>query len=211
MLVSAAACLSLTSSEFIRNHTTTGWVLLGIYLVLCFTFMFRWLGSMSNETVLINILKILVVCTCLLYIQSLFVLELITCTFMPDPSKGLTLMNVYSLAEKKALQDDLAGAIAEYEKVIAEEPEDITARLRLAELCCENAEYKKAVMAYEALLARAKRLDANQYCTVHSRLSDIYAARLADREAARKHVRAIIEKYLDSKYAQLAEDRLATL
>jgi hypothetical protein len=122
--------------------------------------MFRWLLSMSNETVLFNIFRILGVCMGLLYIQGLFVLELVTYTFMPDPSKGLKPMNVYSLAEKKALQDDLTGAIAEYEKVIAEAPDDLTARLRLAELCCENEDYKKAVMACETLLAREQRLDS---------------------------------------------------
>jgi lipopolysaccharide biosynthesis regulator YciM len=137
--------------------------------------------------------------------------ETIVETFMPDRSRGLRLMRFYTEAEKKVIEDDLPGAIEEYEKVIAEDPDDMRARLRMAELCGEAEQYNKAVATYEAILARSEKLSRSEHCSVLTLLSDIYSKHFHDGDRARKNIQAIIDRYPHTSYADFARERLARL
>ncbi|RJP65265.1 MAG: hypothetical protein C4532_17875 [Candidatus Abyssobacteria bacterium SURF_17] len=208
LLVLTGVSIYLAYSGYIPGRTHLGWAYFGFVLTVYFAFAYLCFRSIHDPFALFGSVLLM---SLLLATQGPFVLELISQSIMPDPSKGLKLIKVYTEAERKAAQDDLPGAIAEYEKVIAEDPDDMTARFRLAELCYENEEYRKAAMSYEAILTRASRLDVHQHCSALTRLSEIYATHLNDIKGARKHVKTIIEKYPGTKYAGYAMERLDKL
>jgi tetratricopeptide (TPR) repeat protein len=107
--------------------------------------------------------------------------------------------------------EDLPGAITQYERIIAEDPGELSARFRLAELCSENEDYRKAAGVYENILEQANEIGVDQHCSVLTRLSEIYAHRLDDADSARRHIHTIIKKYPDTKYAGYARDRLDSI
>jgi tetratricopeptide (TPR) repeat protein len=208
LLTLSGVSIYLAFSGYLPGRTYIGWTFLGFYVTIFLAFAIFWLRPMQNPFMQFFAALLLGL---LLATQGPLVVELISQAVMPDPSKGLKLIKVYTEAEKRVVQDDLPGAIEEYEKVIAEDPDDVTARFRLAELCYQNEEYRKAAMAYEALLAREKGLDVNRHCSALTRLSEIYAQHLGDTKSARKHVQTIIDKYPGTKYAGYAMDWLENL
>jgi tetratricopeptide (TPR) repeat protein len=147
----------------------------------------------------------------LLMLQAPLLVELVTLAVMPDSSRGLKLLKVHTEAEKRVIQDDLPGAILEYESIIAEDPGDIEARFRLAELRYQNEEYRKSASAYEALLGHSQELDMDRHCSVLTRLSEIYAHQLGDVETARAFVQRIVSEYPDTRYADYAREHIDNL
>ena len=154
----------------------------------------------------------------ILMTQGPLLFETITQSFVPNSSSGLKLLKVHTEAEKKVIEDDLPGAIAEYESIVAKDPEDLDALYRLAEICCQNHDYAKAAKAYHAIVARGRDLGIGQHCSALTRLSEIYANNLGDIEKARKCIRTIITEYPETKYAgvvladgQLCRGRIAGL
>ncbi len=140
-----------------------------------------------------------------------FVLELFSRSFLPDPSRGLKVIKTYSAAERRVSADDLPGAIEEYEKEIASDPGDVTARFRLADLCYQNKDYPKSIDAYKGLLELKSKLDIHQHCSALMRISEIYAQNLNNVEQAREYLDIIIREHGDTKYAVFAADRLQNL
>jgi tetratricopeptide (TPR) repeat protein len=166
-------------------------------------------GEINFATV-VSFLYILFL-TGLLGLQAPLIAELIAQATLPDPSRNLRPLKVHTTAERKVAEQDLPGAIAEYEKIVADDPKDIDARFRLAELCCEHEEYRKAVAVYEALLGHPRKLGIGQHCSMLTRLSEIYARHLGDPTMARQYVQTIIDTHPGTKYAEYAEARLSNL
>ncbi len=208
LLVLDGFSIYLAFSGYLPGRTNVGWIFLGVYLAMYLAFA---IGTYKVLAMSVTTILYVIVLVFLLVLQGPLVAELVSQSVIPDASRGLKLIKVYTEAERRVAQDDLAGAIVEYEKVIAQDPDDVTARFRLAELCYQNEEYRKAAMAYETLLAREKELDMNRHCSALTRLSEIYAQHLGDIEKARKHVQTIIDKYPGTKYAGYAMDRLDSL
>ncbi len=198
----------LAYSDLLATRTYLGWILLAVFLIFFIRFADLWVTKLDNPFHMFFAVLLLAL---IFLSQGPLLSELISQSVLPDPSKGLKLIKDYSEAERKVAQDDYTGAILEYEKVIAKTPDDTVARFRLAELCYENEDYRKAAMAYEALVARARQLDMRQHCSALTRLADIYTNHLGDKESAKKHIRTIIETYPDTKYSGYAADRLANL
>jgi tetratricopeptide (TPR) repeat protein len=213
LIVLAALSVFLAYSGYLPGHTSIGWALLAVYFVVYCAFVFRWLPGLEIKGFgdAPRAVATMLFCGFLLGIQGPLVLELVSHLVLPDPSRGLKLIKVYSEAETKVVKDDLPGAILEYEKVIAEDPDDIVARFRLAELCCQNEEYRKAAMGYEAILARKKLLSTSQHCSALTRLSEIYAEHLNDTATARTFVQTIVDQYPGTKYAGYAIERLKNI
>ena len=147
----------------------------------------------------------------LLALHGPLVAELMTLAVMPDASRGLKLLKIHTEAERKVVDDDLPGAIEEYERIIAEDPADTAARFRLAELCYQNEEHRRAARAYEDILQKVGNLGVDQYCSAVTRLSEIYAYHLGDATTARRHIQSIIQKFPNTKYASYARERLDSL
>lgn len=199
----------LANSGILAKNEYIGWIYLGAYMMIYFPFVAAWYRAAGSVGV-ITILYVVLLAILILPVGFLGA-ELFTVTFFPDPSKGLKLLKVHSEAEKKVIDDDIPGAIEEYEKIIAGDPADIAARLRMADLCNEAKQYEKAAAAYEVLAKKPQGLGVDQHCSVLTRLSEIYARHLGEYEKARAAVQMIIDKYPDTEYARFAKDRLANL
>jgi tetratricopeptide (TPR) repeat protein len=209
LIVALISSVYLAYSGILVGRAYIGWIYVVIYLLIYFPFAVAWYRDLAA----ISVTTILHVTFLVLLILPLGALatETIVETFWPDRSKGLRIMRFYTRAEEKVIEDDLPGAIEEYEKVIAEDPDDLRARLRMAELCAEAEQYDKAVATYEVILTRSEELGKSQHCTVLTRLSDIYSRHLFDVHRARENIQAIIDRYPDSSYADFARERLARL
>jgi tetratricopeptide (TPR) repeat protein len=200
----------LVSSEYLETHTTHGWIFLLVFLGVYFHFCML-LFNLIEFSDIIAALAVMAIASLILFTQGPFILTLISSTFVPDASKGLKLLKTYSEAERNVAAEDLPGAISEYEKVIAEDPDDMTARFRLADLCYQSKDYPKAVEAYKTLATLKDKLDQYQHCSALMRLSEIHAQNLGDIETARKYLQDIAREYADTKFAGYAQNRLDNL
>ena len=90
----------------------------------------------------------------------------------------------YDIAEKLRTEGHYAEAVAEYEKAIEEDPDDVNARILLADTYCKMEQYEQAARALLELLDRD--LPAQQWCYVANRLADIFAQKMADPHKARE-------------------------
>lgn len=211
LLVLGAASIYLTYSGLLSGRTHIGWALLGVAAAVFLTSVVWHSGTGEIGYGTIALVFYIVFLSIFFALQGPLLLELITMTILTDPSKGLKILKVHTVAERKVTEDDLPGAIAEYERIITDDPEDFEARFRLAELCSENEQYAKAAAVYEMLFEHAKDLSTGQHCSALTRLAEIYARHLGDVNAARRYIQTIIETYPDTKYAGYARDRLSTL
>jgi len=202
--------VKLTFSGFFPGREPLGWGLLCIS-VAAFVAAVSWMSRGDIDLGTIVTLFQVVVLSLLLALQGPLVIELFTLVFLSDPGKGLKLLKVHSEAERKVIEDDLPGAITEYERIVAEDPKDFPAHYRLAELCCENNDYEKAAKAYRAIVSHGSELGASQRCTALTRLSEIYANNLGDIEKARRCIQSIIKEYPETKYAGHASARLENM
>ena len=209
LLIMSVLAYRLSISGILDNYEYIGWIYFGVYLAIYIPFVAAWYRA-TGEVTGLEILYIILLAVLILPLGHLGA-ELIKVAVMPDLSKGLKLLKVHTEAERKVSDDDLPGAIEEYEKVLAKDSSDVAARLRMADLCNEAKQYEKAVAAYEVLLKKPQGLGVDQHCSVLTRLSEICARQLGEYEKARGAVQMIIDKYPDTEYAKFAKDRLANL
>ncbi len=202
------ASIKLASSGLIPGRTYLGWGFLFIFLIVYLEFWGLWLKRLSDP---FEQLLAMLVLAGIGATQLPLVIELVTQTFLPDRSKGLKLIKVHTEAERKVIEDDLPGAITEYERIVAGDPDDLDAFYRLAEICCENQDYARAAKAYHAIVAHGRDLGVGQHCSALTRLSEIYANNLGDIEKARKCIQIIIREYPETKYAGHASVRLENM
>ena len=209
LLILSYFAYRLSISGILDNYEYIGWIYFGTYLAIYIPFVAAWYRA-SGEIKGWEILYIILLAVIILPLGHLGA-ELIKVAVMPDLSKGLKLLKVHTEAERKVADDDLPGAIEEYEKVLAKDSSDIAARLRMADLCNEAKQYEKAAAVFEILLKKPQGLGVDQHCSVLTRLSEIYARQLGEYEKARGAVQVIIDKYPDTEYANFAKDRLSNL
>ena len=203
--------IQLTFSGYIGGRPSVGWTIAGTALAIFLACTAGLSRISSSSEAMFGALFHIMLLGLLLALQAPLVIELVSQLVVPDPSRGLKLMKSYSEAETRVAAEDLTGAIKEYEKVLSKDSGDVTARLRLAELRCQNGEYRRAAADYEALLAHPKKLGISRHCSALTRLSEIYSQHLDDIENARKHIRTIMDTYPKTKYADYASEHLKTL
>ena len=208
LIVLTILSLKLSGSGILAAYPYIGWTYLLVYMLIYIPFVAAW--HMHFELSVLT-LPYIIMLIALIYPLCVLGAELASLALVPDPSKGLKLLKVYSAAEKKVAEDDLPGAIEEYEAVIARHPNDIAPRLRMADLCHEAKQYERAAAAYEKLAGKPQGLNVDQHCSVLTRLSEIYARHLGQLEKARETVQEIIERYPDTDYAKFAKERLNNL
>lgn len=203
-----ATSLWLTFSGRLEDNLSLGWIFLlaffGVYFHFC-------LLCFKDANDVFSALLAVAVSALTLATQGPFVLELVSKSLIPNPSKGLKLIKVHSEAERMVAGDDLPGAIAEYERLTAEDPDDIAARFRLADLCYQNKDYPKTIEVYKALVAHKGKLDMHQHCSALMRLSEISAQQMSDIEGARRYLEEIIKEHPNTKLAGYAMNRLNNL
>jgi tetratricopeptide (TPR) repeat protein len=208
LLALAVVSIYMSLSGYLPGRTHIGWAFLAAFIAGTAVFGVIWFSRYTDAVGQFLGLMIIIV---LLASQSPLAAELVSQGAVPDGSKGLKLLNVHTSAERMVIEDDLPGAIAEFERIIENDPEDYPARFRMAEVCCQAEDYRKAVAAYEALLEYAGELSRDQHCLALTRLADIYANNLGDTANARRCIHMIIEKYPNTSYAGHARARLANL
>jgi len=204
----AVVSVNLANSGFLERRKYVGWALLGFALVIFFSSVI-WQARTAESSLTLSIY--IIGLSFLAAMQGPLVAELLTLTFWPDRSRGLKLLRSYSAAERKIIEGDLSGSIAEYESAIAEDPDDIEARLRLAETLFESKEFQKTVDAYEAVLNRAPKLSAERHCLILTRLARIHAEEFGDVDKARELLATIIEKHPDTEYSRYAKECISGL
>jgi tetratricopeptide (TPR) repeat protein len=206
-----AVSIYLTFNGFIPGRPYLGWGILVVTLAVFGICLGLHSRSSDINYGTMGLLFYFVFLSLLLIPQGPLVMELITLTVLPDPSKGLKELKVHTEAERLVIEDDLPGAIAEYEKIIAADPKDTDARLRLGQLCSEVKDYPKAAAVYEALLKYADEIDVEQHCSALTRLAEIHSQHFGDVNKARGFIETIIEKHPKTQYAEFARERLENL
>ena len=209
LVVLSYLAVRLANSGIVVGRDYVGWAYLGAYMMIYIPFVAAWFRAAGDVTGW-EILYIILF-TVLIIPVGILAAELAAQALVPDPSRGLKLLTVHSAAEKKVTEDDLPGAIAEYESALAKHPNDVAARLRMAALCQEAKEYEKAAAAYETLAGKPRDLNMDQRCSVLTQLSEIYARHLGQMEKARGAVQKIIDLYPDTDYSKFAKERLENL
>lgn len=208
MIALGVVLFNLANSGYLHGHTYAGWAVLGAELIIFFWAAVRQAGAAgSGFTALAYILILGYIFT----MQAPLISELLVLTFTPDRSAGLKVIKTYSIAERKIIEDDLSGSIAEYEGAVADDPGDIEARLRLAEVLFRNADYEKCVETYQDVLKRERRLSAERHCLILTRLAKIHAEQFTDPEKARELLLSIIDKYPDTRFSKYAGECMAGL
>ena len=208
LLLLMGTSLWFAFSGNVEDHSQLGWLLLGAFAA---AFLFFFI-SLFRIVVDPRVLYISVIGSVLILMtQGPLLFELLSRSFFSNSAGNLTLMKSYSIPERMVSEDDISGAIAEYEKLIREDPADIVARFRIADLYCRTTKYEKAVQAYETLVSLKGKLDVNQHCSALMRLSEISAQQLADIASARQYLERIIREYPESRMAGYAAERLKTL
>ncbi len=208
MIALGVVLFNLAKSGYLHEHTYVGWAVLGVELAIFFWAAVRQAGAPgSGFTALAYIFFLgLIFATQAFHISELFVL-----TFAPDRSDGLKVIKTYSIVERKIIEDDLRGSIAEYEGAVADDPGDIEARLRLAEMLFRNEDYEKCGETYEDVLKRERRLSAERHCLILTRLAKIHAEQFSDPDKARELLLSIIDKYPDTRFSKYARECMAGL
>ncbi len=118
----------------------------------------------------------------------------------------------YSIAERHEQDDNFDAAEGEYKKTISENPENVGARLRLAEMYYRAENYEKAANMFDHIRRLGgQKIDETQWCTATNRLVDICVTKLDDRKRAVKALEQLVHRYPDSDYAKFAKRRLQGL
>jgi hypothetical protein len=114
----------------------------------------------------------------------------------------------YSYEESLAARGDVPGALAAFERIIAEEPSAVRPRMRAAELYArKGADPARAAALFREIraIAGVSRSDALYAC---SRLVDLYDGALDEPGRALVELRRIIELYPGTPVATHARDAL---
>lgn len=211
LLALGGVSIYIAKSGVAQVEPIIGWVFLAIYLAIYFPFINRFLDEVPIVTWhhLLPAIAALAVSVLLLLANWPLLTQLVTQLIMRDRSGGVRILKSYGHIEKMASEGDLLGAIEGYEEAIADDPRDIAARFRLAELCDSTKNFPKSVLAYEGILEQSKRLSVSQHCSALTKLSEIHLHHIGDHEEAKKYIQIIIDTYPDTEYAKYAKDRLA--
>ena len=114
----------------------------------------------------------------------------------------------YSHIEAIAASGDVAGALGEYERVIAAEPAAIVPRAQAAELYARGSDHARAA----ALFAEIRKIpgcSAQNDLYATQRLIDLYDGPLAQPGRSLSELRRIVERHRDSREAPFARAALA--
>ncbi len=126
----------------------------------------------------------------------------------PEPRK---VSKTYSAANVFLIKEKYAEAIEEYQRVIEEDPEDITAQLKIAEIYDHKIkDFTRAIPEYEKLLTM-KEVEDNLWVSVKNRLVDIYSQQRGNREEALRQLEVIIERFPETKYSHQALQRISKI
>lgn len=127
------------------------------------------------------------------------------------PSGGTPYAKQYSLQESLAIRGDIAAAIASYEEVIAADPTDVEARIRVAELhATKGGDPRRAAEVFREA-RKVEGISAERDLYISNRLVDLLRGPLRDEGRAIVELRRIVQLFPATRDAQFARQAISNM
>jgi tetratricopeptide (TPR) repeat protein len=127
-----------------------------------------------------------------------------------QPSAAGTYERQYSFEDAMVMRGDVPGALASYEDIILEAPNDPQPRLRAAELYAKSQQRERAEGVYRSV-QRLPRVAPKDDIFAANRLVDLYLAWPGHETKALRELRRLIDTYPESDAAERARAGLVNL
>ena len=116
----------------------------------------------------------------------------------------------YSYEDSLIMRGDTAAALASYEQMIAESPEEAQPRLRAGEVCLKSKMNEKAESYFRGV-QRLPRVAAKDDLYASNRLVDLYRTWPGNETKGLRELRRLMERYPDTDVARRAREGLASM
>src|SRR3990170_5399504 len=116
----------------------------------------------------------------------------------------------FSYEDSLVMRGDVAGALASYERIIAESPKEAQPRLRAAEVCLSSKLNEKAELLFRSV-QRLPRVTARDDVYASHRLVDLYRMWPGKETKGLRELRRLIDTYPDTDVAARAREGLVSL
>ena len=127
-----------------------------------------------------------------------------------QPSGSGTFERQYSFEDSLVMRGDVQGALASYDRIIAESPEDPQPRLRAAELCLKSKLNEKAELLFRGV-QRMPKVAAKDDVYASNRLVDLYLSWPGNEARGLRELRRLVDRYPNTDIAARARDGLLSL
>ncbi|MDQ3673765.1 MAG: tetratricopeptide repeat protein [Gemmatimonadota bacterium] len=116
----------------------------------------------------------------------------------------------FSYEDSLVMRGDAVGAIASYERIIAESPEEAQPRLRAAEVCLQSKLNEKAELLFRGV-QRLPRVTLKDDVYASHRLVDLYRTWPGNETKALRELRRLIDTYPNTDVAARAREGLVSM
>ena len=127
-----------------------------------------------------------------------------------QPSGSGSYERQYSLEDSLLMRGDVAGALASYERVIADAPDQAQPRLRAAEVCFKSKMNEKAESLFRGV-QRLPHVAAKDDIYASHRLVDLYRTWPGNETKGLRELRRLIDTYPNTDVAARAREGLVSL
>ena len=127
-----------------------------------------------------------------------------------QPSGAGSYERQYSHEDALAMRGDVEGALASYERIILEAPNDAQPRIRAAELYAKSGLRERAELLYRAV-QRLPRVAPRDDIHASNRLVDLYLAWPGHETKGLRELRRLVDTYPETDVAERARAGLVNL
>lgn len=127
-----------------------------------------------------------------------------------QPSGAGSYERQYSHEDALVMRGDVEGALASYERIILEAPNDAQPRIRAADLCAKSGLRERAEILYRSV-QRLPRVAARDDIYASNRLVDLYLAWPGHETKGLLELRRLIDTYPETDVAERARAGLVNL
>lgn len=127
-----------------------------------------------------------------------------------QPSGSGTFERQYSYEDSLVMRGDVTGALASYDRIIAESPDEPQPRLRAAEVCLKSKQNEKAESLFRGV-QRMPKLVPKDDVYASNRLVDLYLAWPGNEAKGLRELRRLMDRYPNTDVATRAREGLASL
>ncbi|MFL5568000.1 MAG: tetratricopeptide repeat protein [Gemmatimonadaceae bacterium] len=127
-----------------------------------------------------------------------------------QPSGAGSYERQYSREDAMVMRGDVGGALASYEQIILETPNDPQVRLRAADLYAKSGQRERAESLYRSV-QRLPRISRSTDVVASNRLVDLYLAWPGHETRGLRELRRLIDTYPETDVAQRARAGLVNL
>jgi hypothetical protein len=117
----------------------------------------------------------------------------------------------YSLQQSMAIRGDVAGAIASYEEIIVQDPANVEARVRVAELYAGKGANPKRAAEVLVEARKVPGITPARDLYISNRLVDLFRGPLNEQGRALVELRRLVQLHPTSRDAQFARDAIAKM